>query len=723
MLRARVSRRNRASGSNRAADAGIKSRAALMPQLEFRLEVATDAGTELCTGLRPGGLLPCPDSLRAASSERLRLLAASRWRVALGLTFAMMAVYFGFILLVAFDKPLLARPIVPGLSVGILLGVFVIATAWVLIAVYVVWANRHYDAAIARLQERTMTTSLGEPNASAIAGFLIFIALSLGITWWAARKTRSTEHFYAAGRSISGFQNGLALAGDYMSAASFLGIAGLVSLSGFDGLIYSIGFLVGWPVVLFLIAEPLRNLGKYTFTDVVALRLRQGPVRVAAAAGSLAVVIFYLIAQMVGAGNLVRLLFGLDYSVAIVIVGAVMLAYVLFGGMLATTWVQIVKAVLLMTGALILALLVLARFSFNPLALFAAAADQYGAGVLGPGRLVSDPLDAVSLGLALMFGTAGLPHILMRFYTVPDAATARVSVNYATGFIGAFYLLTFILGFGAMVIVGQGPIRAVDPGGNMAAPLLAEAVGGQAFLGFIAAVAFATILAVVAGLTLAGAAALSHDLWVNVVRHGSAQRTRAAARRAALDRAPRHPLDRARHRVQGPECRVHGGAGVRHRGKRELPRARPLDLLAALHHPRGAAQHVCRHRVEPAPHRALTRHHGRPAATTRRHRAPEEPGDHLDPVVFCGRDHHHHAPAGTGVGAQVRGGGGTGAFGREDLRPDRPARGCEAGASPRAVCRHAKRQRSVDTFCAGRGAKRGWRLLAKRRADGRRGRR
>jgi cation/acetate symporter len=367
-----------------------------------------------------------------------------------------------------------------------------------------------------------MTTSLGEPNASAIAGFLIFIALSLGITWWAARKTRSTEHFYAAGRSISGFQNGLALAGDYMSAASFLGIAGLVSLSGFDGLIYSIGFLVGWPVVLFLIAEPLRNLGKYTFTDVVALRLRQGPVRVAAAAGSLAVVIFYLIAQMVGAGNLVRLLFGLDYSVAIVIVGAVMLAYVLFGGMLATTWVQIVKAVLLMTGALILALLVLARFSFNPLALFAAAADQYGAGVLGPGRLVSDPLDAVSLGLALMFGTAGLPHILMRFYTVPDAATARVSVNYATAFIGAFYLLTFILGFGAMVIVGQGPIRTVDPGGNMAAPLLAEAVGGQAFLGFIAAVAFATILAVVAGLTLAGAAALSHDLWVNVVRHGSA---------------------------------------------------------------------------------------------------------------------------------------------------------------------------------------------------------
>jgi cation/acetate symporter len=367
-----------------------------------------------------------------------------------------------------------------------------------------------------------MTGAIGEPNASAITGFFIFIALSLGITWWAARRTRSAEHFYAAGRSISGFQNGLALAGDYMSAASFLGIAGLVALSGFDGLIYSIGFLVGWPIVLFLIAEPLRNLGKYTFTDVVAFRLRQRPVRVSAAVGSLAVVLFYLIAQMVGAGNLIHLLFGLEYSLAVVCVGGVMLTYVLFGGMLATTWVQIVKAVLLMSGAFVLALLVLARFDFNPLTLFAAAADRYGAGVLGPGRLVSDPLEAVSLGLALMFGTAGLPHILMRFYTVPDAATARVSVNYATIFIGGFYLLTFVLGFGAMVIVGQDAIRAVDAGGNMAAPLLAEVVGGQAFLGFIAAVAFATILAVVAGLTLAGAAALSHDLWVNVVRRGNA---------------------------------------------------------------------------------------------------------------------------------------------------------------------------------------------------------
>ena len=367
-----------------------------------------------------------------------------------------------------------------------------------------------------------MPSALGTPQPVAIAFFFLFISITLGITYWAARRTKTAEHFYTAGRRITGLQNGLALAGDYMSAASFLGIAGLVSLSGFDGLIYSIGFLVGWPIVMFLIAESLRNLGRYTFADVVAYRLRQRPVRIAAACGTLAVVAFYLIAQMVGAGNLIRLLFGLSYETAVVIVGVVMLAYVLFGGMIATTWVQIVKAVLLMGGAFLLAMLVLARFSWSPLALFDAAATRYGAQVLAPGQLVSDPLDALSLGLALMLGTAGLPHILMRFYTVPDARTARTSVSYATAFIGFFYLLTFILGFGAMVLVGQDAIRAVDKGGNMAAPLLAEAVGGTGFLGFIAAVAFATILAVVAGLTLSGAAALSHDLWVNVVRGGEA---------------------------------------------------------------------------------------------------------------------------------------------------------------------------------------------------------
>jgi cation/acetate symporter len=365
-------------------------------------------------------------------------------------------------------------------------------------------------------------TAIGEPNPLAVFFFVLFIAVTLGITWWAARRTRTTEEFYAAGRRIGPRQNGFALAGDYMSAASFLGIAGLVSSSGFDGLIYSTGWLVGWPIVLFLIAEPLRNLGKYTFADVVALRLQPVPVRMAAALGTLATVVFYLIAQMVGAGSLIRLLFGFSYETAIALVGAAMIAYVLFGGMIATTWVQIVKAVLLLGGACLLAGLVLARFGGNPLALFAAAAERYGDGVLAPGKLVSAPLEAVSLGMALMFGTAGLPHILMRFYTVPDARAARTSVVYATGLIGFFYLLTFVLGFGAMVLVGPEAISAVDRGGNMAAPLLAEHLGGTPFLGFISAVAFATILAVVAGLTLSGAAALSHDLWVSVFRRGYA---------------------------------------------------------------------------------------------------------------------------------------------------------------------------------------------------------
>ncbi len=364
------------------------------------------------------------------------------------------------------------------------------------------------------------TSSIGSADGVAVAFFAGFIALTLAITYWAARRTSTTEHFYAAGRSVTAGQNGFALAGDYMSAASFLGIAGLVSTSGFDGLIYSTGWLVGWPVVLFLIAEPLRNLGRYTFADVVAARLDPVPVRIAAAFGTLSTIAFYLIAQMVGAGGLVRLLFGIPYETAVIIVGIAMMAYVLFGGMLATTWVQIVKAFLLLGGAAALALLVLSRFGFDPRALFAAAAAKYGAGVLAPGKLVSNPLDAISLGLALMFGTAGLPHILMRFYTVPDARAARKSVFIATGLIGVFYLMTFILGFGAMVLVGPDAIKLVDAGGNMAAPMLAELLGGRPFLGFIAAVAFATILAVVAGLALSGAATISHDLWASVIRRG-----------------------------------------------------------------------------------------------------------------------------------------------------------------------------------------------------------
>jgi len=363
-------------------------------------------------------------------------------------------------------------------------------------------------------------TIIGQTNPVAITFFIIFVLLTLGITYWAAKRTRTTKEFYAAGRSITGFQNGLALAGDYMSAASFLGIAGLVSTKGYDGLIYSVGWLVGWPIVLFLIAEPLRNLGKYTFADVLAYRLSQRPIRTAAAAGSMITVLLYLIAQMVGAGTLVKLMFGLPYEVAIVVVGALMISYVLFGGMLATTWVQIIKAVLLLGGATILVIMTLSQFGFSYGELFGSAAKKYGDSFLEPGGLVTSPLDAISLGVALMFGTAGLPHILMRFYTVPNAKEARKSVFYATGFIGYFYILTFTIGFGAAVLVGKDVIMGIDKGGNMAAPLLAEALGGNVFLGFLAAVAFATILAVVAGLTLAGASAISHDLYVGVIRRG-----------------------------------------------------------------------------------------------------------------------------------------------------------------------------------------------------------
>jgi cation/acetate symporter len=365
-----------------------------------------------------------------------------------------------------------------------------------------------------------MQTTIGQLNTTSVLFFVLFVASTLAITYFAAKRTRTTKEFYAAGRSITGFQNGLALAGDYMSAASFLGIAGLVSTKGYDGLIYSVGWLVGWPIIMFLISEPLRNLGKYTFADVVAFRLSQRPIRAAAAAGSLATVLFYLIAQMVGAGDLFSLMFGLKFELALVLVGVLMISYVLFGGMIATTWVQIIKAVLLLCGATFLVFMVLNKVDFSYGNLFQLAADKYGDSFLEPGGLVSDPVDAFSLGLALMFGTAGLPHILMRFYTVPDAKEARKSVFYATGFIGYFYILTVTIGFGAAVLVGQDIITSIGKGGNMAAPLLAEALGGPAFLGFLAAVAFATILAVVAGLTLAGASALSHDLYVGVIRRG-----------------------------------------------------------------------------------------------------------------------------------------------------------------------------------------------------------
>ena len=366
-------------------------------------------------------------------------------------------------------------------------------------------------------------------NWQAIIMFLIFVALTLYITWWASKRVRSRSDYYTAGGNITGFQNGLAIAGDFMSAASFLGISALVYTSGYDGLIYSLGFLVGWPIILFLIAERLRNLGRYTFADVASYRLKQGPIRTLSACGSLVVVALYLIAQMVGAGKLIQLLFGLNYHIAVVLVGVLMVLYVLFGGMLATTWVQIIKAVLLLFGASFMAFMVMKHvgFSFNNLFTEAMAVHPKGSAIMSPGGLVKDPISALSLGLGLMFGTAGLPHILMRFFTVSDAKEARKSVFYATGFIGYFYILTFIIGFGAILLVSANPAfkdatGALLGGTNMAAVHLANAVGGNFFLGFISAVAFATILAVVAGLTLAGASAVSHDLYASVMKNGKA---------------------------------------------------------------------------------------------------------------------------------------------------------------------------------------------------------
>jgi cation/acetate symporter len=367
-----------------------------------------------------------------------------------------------------------------------------------------------------------MQTTLGSPQLSSIIFFFLIVGVTLVITYWAARRTKTSSEFYAAGRSVSALQNGFALAGDYMSAASFLGISGMVALQGYDGMIYATGWLVGWPALMFLVAEPLRNLGKFTFADVVAFRLQQRPVRIAAAVGGILTVLFYTIAQMVGSGQLIQLMFGIRYEWAEIIVGIVMLAYVLFGGMLATTWVQIIKAVLLLIGVTFLTILVMNRFSWSPAVLYSAVTAQYGQGALQPGGFVTSPIEGVSLGLALMFGLLGLPHILMRFYTVPDAKAARKSVLYATGLIGYFYVIIPIVGFGAAVLVGRGLVNKVSPGGNMAAPLLAELLGGQAFLGFIAAVAFATILAVVAGLTLAGASAFSHDIYVSVIKRGRA---------------------------------------------------------------------------------------------------------------------------------------------------------------------------------------------------------
>ncbi len=369
----------------------------------------------------------------------------------------------------------------------------------------------------------------GEFNPLAFTVSVLVILITLGITFWASRRTSSATDFYAAGRGITGPQNGFAIAGDYMSAASFLGIAGLIFLFGFDGFLYSVGFLVAFLTVLFLLAERMRNAGKYTIADVLSFRLRERPARAAAALGTLTVAAFYLIAQMVGGGVLIQSLIGFNFTVAVLITGAVMLFYVVVGGMLATTWVQIVKAVLLMTATILISILVLARVGFNPFALFTRAAQAHpqGATYLGPGLFLGNPIDTLSLGLALVLGTAGLPHILIRFFTVPSAKAARTSVVWAVALIGAFYIMTTFLGFGARAFLGPEGEERTGGGGNLAAPLLAQelgggpgSIGGDLLLAIVVGVAFATILAVVAGLVISASGAVAHDVWSNIVRKG-----------------------------------------------------------------------------------------------------------------------------------------------------------------------------------------------------------
>ena len=380
--------------------------------------------------------------------------------------------------------------------------------------------------------DATFDATKRDLNVSAIIMFFVFIAGTLGVTYWAAKKTKSASDFYTAGGGITGFQNGLAIAGDYMSAAAFLGVSGLIYMKGYDGVIYAVSFLVGWPIILFFMAEKLRNLGKFTFADIAAYRLGQKEIRTLAAFGSLTVVVLYLIAQMVGAGKLIQVLFGMDYSYAVFMVGALMIVYVTFGGMLATTWVQIIKACLLLSGVTFMAVMVLYNFnfSFEALATKAVESHKSGAAILSPGGFIEDSISAISLSLALMLGTAGLPHILMRFFTVGNAKEARKSVVYATGFVAYFWVIITIVGFGAIAFLNTADgaqyfdgAKAYMEGGklfggsNMASIHLSHMLGGNAFLGFISAVAFATILAVVSGLTLAGASAISHDIYANVI--------------------------------------------------------------------------------------------------------------------------------------------------------------------------------------------------------------
>ncbi len=502
---------------------------------------------------------------RIRSNPKFQELVSRRSRLAWTLSAVVLAGFYGFVMVVAFAPAVIGQRIGgSALTVGVAAGLAMFVSFWLLTAYYVRRANGEFDrltGEIVKEASSAATPASGKAgtavvaslalialpslawagpamdatekqpvNVYAIGMFLVFVALTMGITYWASRRTRTASDFYTAGGGITGFQNGLAIAGDYMSAATLLGITAMTYSQGFDGYMYAIAFFVGWPVILFLMAERLRNLGRFTFADITSYRLDQGKVRTMAAISSLTVVVFYLIAQMVGAGQLIKLLFGLDYSIAVVAVGALMMVYVIFGGMVATTWVQIIKACLLLFGGTTVMILAMSRFGFSYSTLVekATAAHKNGWALLAPGPLLKDPVNAISLGMGLMFGTAGLPHILMRFFTVTNAKEARKSVLYASGFVAYFFNVIFLMGLSAILIVGLDPAffeggkvgGKLVGGGNMVVMHLAKAVGGNLMLGFLAAVAFATILAVVSGLALAGASAISHDLYARVIKKG-----------------------------------------------------------------------------------------------------------------------------------------------------------------------------------------------------------
>ena len=535
-------------------------------------------------------------------------MLVARWRRARAARrFARLLVGYGFVMLVAFAPALIGQRVAAGstLTVGVAAGLTMFLSFWLLTALYVRRANREFDQLTAEIVKEAaapapravpvVVSAIGllllpalalgagpamegsaqkqALNVHAILMFVAFVALTMGITYWASRRTRTATDFYTAGGGITGFQNGLAIAGDYMSAATLLGLTAMTYTQGFDGYMYMIAFFVGWPVILFLMAERLRNLGRFTFADITSYRLDQGKVRTMAAISSLTVVVFYLIAQMVGAGQLIKLLFGLDYPIAIVAVGSLMMVYVIFGGMIATTWVQIIKAAMLLVGGTLVMILAMSQFGFSYATLVekATTAHKNGWRLMAPGPLLADPVNAISLGMGLMFGTAGLPHILMRFFTVSNAKEARKSVLYASGFVAYFFNVIFLMGLSAILIVGLDPVffeggkigGKLVGGGNMVAMHLAKAVGGNLLLGFLAAVAFATILAVVSGLALAGASAISHDLYARVIKKGKEVLKAAAARIDAKPVGYARPHALPRGRTRGPSLQATAGSGPR----------------------------------------------------------------------------------------------------------------------------------------------------------------